>query len=267
MNETITTKNYRKLSLQIAQNGLSYCCFDTLNWEIKAFNTVTFDKHKAIEDHLWKTFVNFPELMEPYDEIVVLHDNSFNTFVPDALFDEKFLGSYLQYNTKVFETDFFAFDAIDNYEMNNVYVPMMNVNNFLIDRYGAFDYKNVNSILVAKLLDASKNIEDKQVFVHMQDTHFEIVVAKNQKLLLYNSFEYSTPEDFLYYILFTMEQLFLNPETVKVWLLGKIDGEDDYYNIAYKYIRNVALYEPEALLQKYDVTRKEARQHFILFNS
>jgi hypothetical protein len=267
MNDTITTKNYRKLSLQIAMNGLSFCCFDTLNWNIQSFKSVTFTKYKPIEDQLWKTFVDHPELTRPYDEILVLHDNCFNTFVPDALFDEEYLGSYLQYNTKVFETDFFTFDAIGSYEINNVYVPMVNVNNFLIDQFGAFDYKNTNSILVSKLLDASKNIDELQVFVHVQESHFEIVAARNQKLLLYNSFEHNTPEDFLYYVLFTMEQLQLNPETVPVWLLGKIAKTDPNFTIAYNYIRNVALFDTAALQEKFSVGEQEALQHFILFNS
>lgn len=267
MNDTITAKNYRKLSLQTGLHGLSFCCFDTLNHEITAFGRVAFSKHRPLEDELWKSFNDYPELTAPYDEVVVLHDNNFNTFVPDALFDPDYPGSYLQYNTKVFETDFFAFDAIGSYDMQNVYVPLMNVNNFLIDRFGAFEYKNVNSILVAKLLDASKNIDDKQVFLHVQETHFEIVVARNQKLLLYNSFEYNTPEDFLYYLLFTMEQLFLNPETANVMLLGKIDEQHPCFALAYNYIRNIALFDATALQEKYSKTRAEALEHFILFNS
>jgi len=267
MTETITTKNYKKLSLQISLNGLSYCCFDTLNWEVTSYKSVTFEKYKSVEDQLWQVFVNNPELTAQYDEIMVLHDNNFNTFVPNALFDENFLGSYLQYNTKVFETDFFAFDTIGSYDINNVYVPLMNVNNFLIDQFGTFEYKNVNSILVARLLDASRNIEEKQVFVHLQDTHFEIVVAQNQKLLLYNSFEYNTPEDFLYYLLFTMEQLYMNPETVKVLLLGGIEADGPYFALAYKYIRNVMLHDTSALQEKYSVDEKVALKHFILFNS
>lgn len=267
MNETITTKNYKKLSLQISLTGLSFCCFDTLNWQITAFKQVKFERYKAIEEQLWKTFLNHAELTRPYDEIMVLHDNNLNTFVPGALFDENFMASYLQYNTKVFETDFFTFDAIGSYDINNVYVPMMNVNNFLIDQFGSFDYKNVNSVLVAKLLDLSRNVEEKQVFVHLQDSHFEIVVAHNQKLLLYNSFEFSTPEDFLYYLLFTLEQLYLNPETVKVVLLGKVDEDDNNFTIAYKYIRNIMLLDTGALEEKYSVGKQEALQHFILFNS
>jgi hypothetical protein len=267
MNETITDKNYRKLCLQVSLTGASFCIIDTLNWSVTGCNTAQFVKHKDIEDQLWKLFVNYPELEERYDEIVVLHDNNFSTFVPHALFDDNFLGSYLQYNTKVFETDFFTYDSIGSYEINNVYVPQVNVNNFLLDRFGSFEYKNTNSILVAKLLDASKNIDDRQVYVHVQDNHFEIVVARNQKLLLFNSFEYGTSEDFLYYLLFTMEQLQLNPETVKVWLLGKIEEGGTLFDIAYKYIRHVALFDTTPLQQKYDITQQEALHHFILYNA
>jgi Protein of unknown function (DUF3822) len=267
MNDTVTARNYKKLSLQISQNGMSFCCFDTLNWEITSCRSVAFSKYSPIEEELWKAFASYPQLTHPYDEIVVLHDNSFNTFVPDALFDKDYMGSYLQYNTKVFETDLFTFDPIGTYDLNNVYVPLINVNNFLIDQFGAFEYKNVNSVLVSKLLDASRNIDEKQVYVHVQDTHFEIVVVRSQKLLLYNSFEYKTPEDFLYYLLFTMEQLFLNPETAKVNVLGKISENHSCFALAYTYIRNIALYDATALQEKWGKTREEALEHFILFNS
>ncbi len=267
MNNTITSRNYKKLSLQVSAYGLSFCCFDTLNREVTHCITEVFSKYSPLEEELWKVFVNNPVLTSTYDEIVVLHGNSFNTFVPTALFDANYPGSYLQYNTKVFETDFFAVDELDSYELNNVYVPMMNVNNFLIDQFGAFEYKNANSVLVSKLLDASKNIDDKQVYVHFQDNNFEIVVVRNQKLLLYNSFEYKTPEDFLYFLLFTMEQLFLNPETARIYLLGKVTENDANYTIAYTYIRHLALLNTQPLQQKWNTTKEEALQHFILFNS
>jgi hypothetical protein len=47
--------------------------------------------------------------------------------------------------------------------------------------------------------------------VHFSEGHFEIII-QNQKLLFFNSFDYQTPEDFIYYVLFTAEQLSLNPE-------------------------------------------------------
>ncbi len=266
----IAEKNYKKLSIQVSLTGLSFCCFDTLNNTVTSFNEVHFDTfHKAtkIEDLFADAFRDHPELNDSYDEILVIHNNNLSTFVPEPLFDENFLGSYLQYNTKVFETDFFAFDEISNYQMNAVYIPYVNINNFFIDQFGAFDYKHANSILVSKLLVASKNKDDKKMFVHINTGHFEIIVVQNQKLLLFNSFDYNSPEDFLYYILFTAEQLNLNPENFALELIGNIDTESDYFKIAYKYIRNVSLIDVEDLRWNNYFSEAENRNHFILFNS
>ena len=266
----IAEKKYKKLSIQVSLTGLSFCCFDTLNNTVTSFNEVHFDTfHKAtkIEDLFSDAFRDHPELKDSYDEILVIHNNNLSTFVPEPLFDENFLGSYLQYNTKVFETDFFAFDEIPNYQMNAVYIPYVNINNFFIDQFGAFDYKHANSILVSKLLIASKNKDEKKMFVHINTGHFEIIVVQNQKLLLFNSFDYNTPEDFLYYILFTAEQLNLNPENFPLELIGNIDTESDYYKIAYKYIRNVSLIDVEDLRWNNYFSEAENRNHFILFNS
>lgn len=267
MSESITAKNYQKLSIQVSVNELSFCCFDTLNDTILDYKKITFSKNQPIEEQLEKTFVDNSILSKPYDQIMVLHDNSFNTFVPDVLFNEEFIGSYLQYNTKVFKTDFFTFDKIISYEINNVYVPFMHINNFLIDKYGIFEYKNTNSILVKKLLDNSKNRDEKQIFIHIQNNHFEIVVLNKQKLLLFNSFEYKTPEDFIYYVLFTIEQLQLNPETIPLFLLGDVTESTPCYTIVYKYIRNISLLETNTLQAKWNKSEAEILQHYILFNS
>lgn len=103
------------------------------------------------------------------------------------------------------------------------------------------------------------------MFVHISPKQFEIVVIQNQKLHLYNAYDYKTPEDFLYYILFTAEQLYLNPEHFKLELLGKIMEDDALHTIAYKYIRNVSLFDVSFMQN--DFTAMENREHFILFHS
>jgi hypothetical protein len=143
----------------------------------------------------------------------------------------------------------------------------VNINNFFIDQFGTFDYKHATTILVSKLLIGSKNNPEKKVVVHINSGHFEIIVVQNQKLLFFNSFEYTTPEDFLYYILFTAEQLDLNPEEFPLELIGKIDTESEYYQLAYKYIRNVSLLNVSELQAKNTFSEADNRTHFILFNS
>lgn len=263
----ITQRNYKKLSIQVSLSGLSFCIFDTITNKILFHNSITYEKNQVIEAQLWKIFKDNTILSKSYDEIIILHENSLNTLVPKPLFDVNNIASYLQYNVKVFETDFFAFDEIKNYDINNIYVPFVNINNFLLDQFDSFEYKNSNSVLIQKILDQSKNIDEKQVFAHITENHFELIVVKNQNLLLYNSFEYNTPEDFIYYILFTFEQLQLNPEVVPILLLGNISTEDDFFKITYKFIRNCSLLDVSNYSKTYDVTEKDMLQHFILFNS
>ncbi|WP_316633729.1 DUF3822 family protein [uncultured Flavobacterium sp.] len=269
-NTNITSKNYKKLSIQVSLTGLSFCCFDTLNNTITTLKEIQFDPfHKTtkIEELFGDAFKNNPELKDTYDEILVIHNNNLSTFVPTPLFDENYLGSYLQYNTKVFETDFFAYDQISNYHMNSVYIPYVNINNFFIDQFGTFDYKHANSILVEKILDNSRNNDDKKMVINFNPGHFEIIVVQNQKLLLFNSFEYQTPEDFIYYILFTAEQLNLNPEIFPLELLGTIDENDPFYAIAYKYIRHISFMNVETLQQRNSFSTAQNQKHYILFQS
>ena len=82
-NNDITNRSYKKLSIQVSLNGLSFCVFDTITNKILIHNSVVFKQNEVIEGQLWNAFVNNTVLSKPYDEIIVLHDNTINTFVPN----------------------------------------------------------------------------------------------------------------------------------------------------------------------------------------
>ncbi len=269
-NANITEKKYIKLVLLVAEKRMSFCCVDTLNESILSFKDIPFDttvKTITTEYLYSKAYEQHKELQDTYDEVVVLHENNLATFVPTPLFDEHFLGSYLQYNNKVFETDSFAFDTISTYQMNTVYIPNKAINDFMTEKYGTITSRHSFTILVSKILAASKNVDEKKIFVHLKEGHFEIIVVQNQKLLLFNTFEYVTPEDLIYYILFTAEQLNLNPESFKLEFLGNVIEEDNYFKIAFKYIRNVSLMDTSDLEVKNSFSKAENLEHYILFQS
>ena len=116
-------------------------------------------------------------------------------------------------------------------------------------------------------MDLSRNKPSKTMWVHFAKDHFEIFVIENQKLLLYNSFNYNTPEDFLYYILFTAEQLNMNPDNFDLELIGNITINSEFYKLAYKYIRNVKLIDVEDLRWNNYFSEHDNRKYYILFNS
>lgn len=265
--QSITEKNYRKLSMKIALSGFSFCVLDLLSGSVLVVKEVDFSSYENpnnTEECYKIAFSLHSELTDKYDEVVVLHNNNLSAFVPVALFDENFMGSYLQYNVKVFESDFFAYDTLGSYLINNVYVPYVNINNFLIDAFSSFEYKHHSSILVEKLLDLSKNDDDRQMFVHFDQKSFQIIVVQNQKLLFYNSFDFTTKEDFAYYLLFTVEQLGLNPEFFTLKLLGHIAEEGELFQMAYTYVRNVSLLDMNRLTAQNGLSSSDNLTHYIL---
>ena len=60
--------------------------------------------------------------------------------------------------------------------------------------------------------------------------------------MFYNIFEYQTKEDFIYYILFTLEQLELSTDKTNVSLLGDINKQSELYKILYTYVRNIVFF-------------------------
>ena len=239
----IYTKHFNnELSIQISLSGLSFCILHKETKTISYLNNFNFDKklnpHEVL-DKLKDVFHTETRLQSAFNTVTVIHANELATLVPKPLFDETALADYLKFNSKILKSDFIAFDTIDINESVNVYVPYANINNFIYDLFGAFTYKHISTILIEQLLMIEKNAAELKMYVHVDYKNFEIIVIENGKLLLYNTFEFNTKEDFIYYILFTAEQLKLNPETLHLIFIGNINKEDAFYNMAYKYIRHI----------------------------
>ena len=92
-NPNITEKNYRKLSLMVAPDGLSFCITDTLNHRVLSYKDISLDHCNntiPIEELYGTALRNNTELNDKYDEVLILHNSNLSTFVPTALFDEHF---------------------------------------------------------------------------------------------------------------------------------------------------------------------------------
>lgn len=256
------------LSIQLSLDGFSFCVYHKIKNIVGAFGIYEFDNNigspfKQLES-VKELFTKEKLLQLNYKSVFVTHFNNLVTQVPRPLFNKDRLAQYLQYTVKVLENDFIAYDELNNSEIINVYIPFVNINNFLLDTYDSFTYKHSSTVLIENLLNEYKNSEGSFCFVNVTAHNFEIVVIKNKKLELFNFFSFSSKDDFIYYILFTAEQLNLNPEEFELILMGDIEKESELYDVVYQYIRNVKFYVPNnAALQ---LNEMPSHSHFTLLN-
>lgn len=256
------------LSIQLSLDGFSFCVYNKVQDKIGVFGVYEFENStgspfKQLE--CVKELFSQEELLQRnYKTVFVSHFNNLVTQVPQPLFNKNSLSYYLQYTIKVLENDFIAYDELSNSEIINVYIPFVNVNNFLLDTYETFVYKHSSTVLIENLLNQYKNLEGSFCFVNVTGKYFEIVVIKNKKLELFNFFSFNTKEDFIYYILFTAEQLNLNPEEFELILMGDIEKESELYAIVYQYIRNIKFYAPNNAA--FQLNEIPSHSHFTLLN-
>jgi len=241
-NNSIQDLSNKELSIQISLNGLSFCILNTDTNTITMLKNIAIVKKQTPSDlldtlkHLFKTELS---LHEEFNKVTVIHVNELSTLVPKALFNENAIADYLKLNTKILKNDFITFDELFINDSVNVYVPYININNYIYETFGSFEYKHFSSILIEQILSIEKHSKTAKLYINVSKTHFEIIAIDSGALILYNSFNYNTTEDFIYYILFTVEQLNYNPELIDLIFIGDISKEHELYKVVYKYIRNI----------------------------
>jgi len=259
------------LSIQLSLDGFSFCIIDKSYDLVQKLIHHTFEQAAQTPEMLLgrveEIFQKEKLLQHKYGSVNVSHVNELSSLVPKSLFDENKLKDYVRYSSKTYDNDYVVYDELENHNLINVYIPFVNVNNFFLDRFGSFEYRHFSTTLISNLLDTYKFSEHPHLFVHLDKSRIYVVAISKNKLQLYNSFSFKTKEDFIYYILFTAEQLEMNPETLELVLSGEIDKENEFFKIAYTYVRKVSLIENRF---KYDfdssVSEKSKRMHMTLIH-
>ena len=240
-----------KLSIQLSLDGFAYCIFDKVLLDVVYLVEYEF-KNRAqtpeqLLEYVKEVFAEETLLSESYESVNVAHKNNLSTIVPDVFYNQENNEDYLKYSIKVLEGDKIAVDTLYEFNSKNVYVPFDRVNNFIQEKCQNFDFLHTSSILVTSLLKYYQNESKKLFFVNVAKNSFEIIYIDNNKLQFHNSFLYYSKEDFLYYILFTMEQLMLDPDEQELTFLGVINENSSLYEITYTYVRFIKFLQIENL--------------------
>ena len=77
------------------------------------------------------------------------------------------------------------------------------------------------------------------IFINFKTDEFSLIILREGKLLLCQTFGYAAPPDVLYHLLKSCQQLNLSQQTVQVFLSGLIEKDSAVYRELYKYFINL----------------------------
>lgn len=263
-----------KLSIQLSLNGFSFVIFDKEANKFLGLGSFSTRGINTIDDYT-AAFENFTrenewlQLLLGSNRISLLYESEKSTLVPSSLFLNEEKKSIAQFNFQVPEGHEVLSDDLKNTDASIIYHLPKQLKALFDQIFPKYNLVSHAGVLIEILLLLYKNQPtQKRMVVHVRHSDIDIVITEGKKLLFFNSFRYTTKEDFLYYIIFVIEQLNLNPEEIDLKLCGLLDKKSDIFEFSYKYVRNIQFLKlSDSFSYSYLFSDIPEHVHFNLINS
>lgn len=231
------------LSIRVSTDGFSFCIYDDKRAKYVAIADWDFQgvANNLSLSNLLNDFLPSQEwLQKKFRKVAVFIENPTATLIPKPLFVKDKSREYLTLNHTITADDVIKYDWLQLPEAANVFSLPKIIHTRLVQYFPSATIHHHSSSLIQTILLMSKNQSNEtETYVNIRNNNFDIVIIRNNALLFFNSFPYNTKEDFIYYLIFVLEQLHLNPEDITVVLLGNVSKISSVYEITYKYIRKI----------------------------
>ena len=243
MDETYATAVGKySLSIRLSMDGFSFCILDIARNKYVALQTFAFQScsdHNTLCTKIEEIVKKNGILMHKFKSVSAYLVLPVSTLVPNAIYEADKTKTYLEFNHPLEGNEIISSDHIKLIDTQNIFAVPRVIDALLKELFPSVKIHHYSTALIGGLLLQYKNQNEKKVVVHVQPSHFEIIVVEGGKLLFYNTFNHQTTEDFMYYLLFACEQLKLNPETLELVLIGEVEKNSTLYLILNKYVRNI----------------------------
>lgn len=244
------TTNY-DLSIRILPGGFSFAVFDTLKDRFIAIEEFELPFNNGINDNFGSgNHIKWLEeictkrylLKEKFNKITIALGGGKYTLIPLPLFNPQSERKFLAFNHLVTDHDIVRHDKIKAPETSLVYAVPVLLNTWINSQYPhAHVYHTCGSLLRSFYLQFKNANQSLSMLANIQAGSFDLIIFKASALLFCNTFQYTTESDLLYYLLFVMEQLKIDPETLPLLLTGIAENGSDLVELLRTYIRNVTV--------------------------
>lgn len=248
------------LFVQLSETHVSWCILDNEK-----------NKYVVIESfasYLQEVAENIPWIRQPFASVCIMIENNRSTLIPSLLFDPSEKQTYLDFIHEKDDTTETLFDRLPQLDMVNVYGASANLLEAGLQVFpGAKTFHHSTALIYSICLNFKNRLSRGKAFIYVRESDFDLLIFDGKQLNYFNSFHLMVPGDLIYYVIFVMEQLGLNPEETEVALMGNIDRDSEIYELLYRYIRNIEFVKRNTSF-KYSYVFNEIPAHYFypLFN-
>ncbi len=212
--------------------GEKHCCFAiTDKTGDRLYSLAYYSVDELQGNPVRDIFNQHEELNHPFYKVLISYDHPQSTLVPAQHYRQEDAGLLLSTLYGTHGQTAVVSESIPDWQVYNVYEVPVELHDWFRQRFAAGKYWHQFTLSTR---DADADPEGR-LLVDFRTDDFAVLAAAGGKLLLTQTFLYSTPEDVLYYLLKICQQFGLSQQKVQVSLSGLIDKQSVLYKELYQY--------------------------------
>ena len=238
--------------------GEKHCCFsitDFLSKELKQL--AYYSAEEMNNDFLNELFAVHEELNTAFYQVLICYDYPESCLVAFKEYKHSDAGLLLNTMFGLNGTSAIISESIAEWQLYNVYAVPVNVHDWMTKKFPAGKYWHQYTLSIKNSQPAS---EGGSLLVDIRKDDFTLLATANNKILLAQTFLYSTPDDIIYYLLKVCQQFDLSQQKVHIGLSGLVDQQSALYRELHQFFLQVAFRKTDWIVPVSD--KNETPAHF-----
>lgn len=223
------------LLIRIQSEGISYVITDE-NEAVVLQQLISVPAGKLNETRFFEHYFEQPELRVSDDNVIITFENSHYQLTPNELFRQKDFADMFELEFGKNEHTKLIYNLLPQWGAHLVYEVPELLMNFFEKKYPEAEVEHH----VYKLLKSKVRRSSNAVFAYLRKDFVDLIVVKDNVLLLVNAFQAKTNEDICYFVLNAYEQLGLDTEVFALKLLSQKSVDKDLIGLMKQYVVNTS---------------------------
>ena len=162
------------------------------------------------------------------------------TLLPLALHTNNKIDEVFVFNQPLLPDEIVRQDNIEGMDIFNIYSIPKNLLAEIKEQFPQNAICHQATIFIGETM--KKPDIEKQIFIEIYPDFFYANITQNAKLLFSNAFEYSSVEEFIYFVLNIFDKFSLNQLEAKLTISGEINKKDKKIAILKDYIKQIEIF-------------------------
>lgn len=185
--------------------------------------------------------------------------------VPEEFFDVNQLKKMYEFNLTLGEFEELHPNYIPELKLYNVFAVPSYLASVVSQKFKEVEYIHQATLLIKKALKLAQKGNENLALLNINYNFFDLVILQDQKLLLYNSYQYVNQTDFVYFLLYAFKQLDIEIDSTKLIISGEQFDNPAILNELKKYTEKISFIEKEPFNGRSAFKKLDTRKYHLLF--